>query len=49
LYSSPNTTGVIKSRRIRGVGHAASMEEMRSAYKILVEKFERKRPLRRLP
>jgi len=29
------------------VGHAAHMGEMRNAYKILVEKLEEKRPLRR--
>jgi len=39
---------VIKSRKVRGVGHLARMEEMRTAYKILVGKPREKRPLRRL-
>jgi hypothetical protein len=36
---------VIKSRRIRQAGHAASMEERRCVYRILVGKPEGKRPL----
>jgi hypothetical protein len=31
LYSSPNIIRVIKSRRMRGAGHAAYMEETRGA------------------
>jgi hypothetical protein len=38
---------VIKSRRMRWVGHAARMGERRNAYRILVEKPEGKRPLGR--
>jgi hypothetical protein len=34
-------------RRMRWVGHVALMVEMRNAYKILVRKPERKRPLGR--
>jgi hypothetical protein len=41
LYSS------LKSRRIRWAGHVARMGEKRNAYRILVGKPERKRPLRR--
>jgi hypothetical protein len=45
LNTSPNLIGVIKSRRIRWVGHKARMGEMGNAYKILVRKLEGKRPL----
>jgi len=38
---------VIKSKRMRWVGHVACMGEMRNAYKILVGKPEGKRSLRR--
>ena len=38
---------VIKSRRLRWVGHVARMEECRSAFKILTGKPTGKRPLRR--
>jgi hypothetical protein len=41
LYSAPDIR-VIKSRRIRQVGHAACMEEMNSTYSL---KTERKRPI----
>jgi hypothetical protein len=37
----------MKSRSMRSVGHVACMGEMRNPYKILVEKSEGKRPLRR--
>jgi len=47
LYSSPNIVRVIKSRRVRWVGHVASMEESRGVYRVLVGKPERKRPLGR--
>jgi hypothetical protein len=47
LYASPNIIRVIKSRRMRWVGHVARMGEMRNVYKILVGKPEGKRPLRR--
>jgi hypothetical protein len=47
LYASPNDMRVIKSRRIRWVGHVALIGEMRSAYDILIENLERKRLLGR--
>jgi hypothetical protein len=47
LYSSPSIIRIIKSRRMRWVGHVARMGEMRTAYRILVEKPEGKRPLGR--
>jgi hypothetical protein len=47
LYASPHVIRVIKSRRMRWVGHIAHMGEMRNVYKILVRKPERKRPLGR--
>jgi len=47
LYSSPNTVWVIKSRRMRWVGHVASMREGRGVYKVVVRKPEGKRPLGR--
>ena len=45
LYCSPNIVRVIKSRRMRWVGHAARMEEGRVVHKVLVGKPEGKRPL----
>jgi hypothetical protein len=45
LYSSPIIIRVIKSRRLRWVGHVARMGERRYAYRILVGKRERRRPL----
>jgi hypothetical protein len=45
LYSSPRIIRMIKSRRMRWAGHVAWMG--RSAYRILVEKPEGKRPLGR--
>jgi hypothetical protein len=45
LYSSPNTIKMIKSRRMGWAGHVAGIREIRNAYKILVGKSERKRPL----
>ena len=38
---------VIKSRRMRWAEHVARMGEERGAYRVLVEKPEGKRPLRR--
>jgi hypothetical protein len=32
FYSSPNIIRIIKSRRMRWVGHVAQMGEMRNAY-----------------
>jgi hypothetical protein len=45
LYDSPNIIRVIKSRRMRWVGHIARMREMGNGYNILVGKLEGKRPL----
>jgi hypothetical protein len=42
LYSSPHLIRMIKSRRMRWVGHVARMEEKRNACRILVGKPERK-------
>ena len=47
LYSSPSIVWVIKSRRIRWVGHVAPMGEKRGIYMVLVWKPEGKRPLGR--
>jgi hypothetical protein len=46
LYSSPNIIRMIKSRRIKMVGHAARIGEKKTAYGILVGKPERKRSMR---
>jgi len=47
LYSSPNIVRVIKSIRMRWVGHVARMDEDRGVYRALVGKPEGKRPLGR--
>jgi hypothetical protein len=47
LYSSPNIIQVIKSRRLRWAGHVERVRERRVAYRALVGKSERRRPLRR--
>jgi len=47
VYSSPNIVWVIKSRRMRLVGHVTRMGEERGAYRVLVRKTEGKRPLGR--
>jgi hypothetical protein len=47
LYSSPNIVRVIKSRRMRWVGHVACMEEGRGFYRVFVGRSEGKRPLGR--
>jgi hypothetical protein len=44
LYSSPNIIQVIKSRRMKWVGHVVHMGERRGADKVLVGKPEGKRP-----
>ena len=44
LYSSPNIVRVIKSRRMRWVGHVARMGEEREVYRVLAGKPEGKRP-----
>jgi hypothetical protein len=40
LYCSPSIIRIIKSRRMRWVGHVAGMGEERSVYKILLGKLE---------
>jgi len=47
LYSSPNIVRVIKSRRMRRIGHVAHMGQDRGVYRVLVGKPEGKRPLGR--
>jgi hypothetical protein len=47
LYSSPNIVRVIKSRRMKWVGHVARMGEGRGVYRVLVGRPEGKRPLGR--
>ena len=47
LYRSPDIVRVIKSRRLRWVGHVVRMEVGRSAFKILTGKPTGKRPLGR--
>jgi hypothetical protein len=47
LYSSPSIIRIMKSRRMRWVGHVAHMGEKRNSYRLLVGKSERKRPLGR--
>jgi hypothetical protein len=39
LYSSPNILRVIKSKRMRWVGHVAGMGEGRGMYRVLVGKL----------
>jgi hypothetical protein len=47
VYSLPNIVRVVKSRRIRWVGHVARMGEDRGVHRVLVGKPEGKRPLGR--
>jgi hypothetical protein len=47
LYSSPYIFRMIRSRRIGWANHVACVGEMRNAYRILVGKPQRKRPLRK--
>jgi len=47
LYCSPNIFRVIKSKRMRWVGHVARMGEARGVDGVLVEKPEIRRPLGR--
>jgi hypothetical protein len=47
LYSSPSIIRIIKSRRMRWVGHVARMGEKRNMYRLLVGKPEGKRLLGR--
>jgi hypothetical protein len=48
LYCKANIVQVIKSRRMRRVGHVACIWESRGVYRVLVGKPEGKRPLGRL-
>ena len=45
MYSSPNIVRVIKSRRMRWVGHLLLMGERRGVYSVLVGKLKGKKPL----
>ena len=47
LYSLPNISRVIKSRRMRWKGYVARVGEGRDVYRVLVRKPERKRPFGR--
>jgi hypothetical protein len=47
LYASPNIIRVIKSRRMRWVGHIACIGDMRNAHNVLVRRLEGERPSRR--
>ena len=47
MYRSPNIVRFIKSRRLRCVDHVPRMEEGRIAFRILIGKLTRKRPLAR--
>jgi hypothetical protein len=47
LYSSANIVRVVKSIRMRWVGHVARMGEERDVYRVLVGKSEGKRQLGR--
>jgi hypothetical protein len=47
LYSSPSIITIIKSRRMRRVGHVARMGEKRNVYRLLMGKPDGKRPLGR--
>jgi hypothetical protein len=47
LYSSPSIIIMMKSRKMRWVGHVARMGEKRNAYRLLVGQPEGKSPLGR--
>jgi len=47
LNSSPNIVQVIKSRRMRWVGHVARMDGERGLYRLLVGKLDGRKPLGR--
>jgi hypothetical protein len=47
LYGSPSIIRMIKWRRMRWEGNVACIGKKQNAYRILVEKPEGKRPLRR--
>ena len=46
LYSSPNIVKILKSR-MRWAGHVSRMGERRGVFRVLVGKYEGKRPLGR--
>ena len=46
-YASPNIIRVIKSKRLIWAGHVARMGEGRDAYRVLLGKHQRSRPLER--
>jgi hypothetical protein len=45
LYSGPNIIRMVKSKRMQCAGHLACMGAKRNAYRILMGKPERKRPV----
>jgi hypothetical protein len=47
MYSSANTSRVIRSRMTRMVGHVARIADGRGAYRVLVGRPNGKRPLGR--
>jgi hypothetical protein len=47
LYFSPSIIRIIKSKRMRWVGHVAQMGKKKNAYRLLVGKPDGKRPLGR--
>jgi len=47
LYCSPDNVRLIKSRKMKWVGHVARMGEERGVYRVLVGKPEGRRPLGR--
>ena len=47
LYSSPNIIRVVKSRTMNWAGHLARMGERRGVYRVLLGKYNGRRPLGR--
>jgi hypothetical protein len=47
LYFSPSIIRIMKARRMRWAGHVTQIGEKRNAYRLLVGKPKRKRPLGR--
>jgi hypothetical protein len=47
LFSSPNISRVIKSRRMWWAGHVAHIGERKGVYRVLDGKYEGKKPLSR--
>jgi hypothetical protein len=47
LHSSPNLIRMIMLKRLKLAGHVPLLGEKRNAYRILVGKSERKRPIGR--